>query len=444
VSRRVVADVPPPAGYRTIVILAVPMSMGLASQAVLNAVDAAMVGSLGSSALGACGLAGLAFLMATASINGISAGVQVAASRRHGAGHHHDTSALAAGLRQAVALVLPMTGLLFVIAPYVLPLLHDDPRVVALAGEYMDMRLLGLPAAGLNFALRGHFNGINRPRVFLGVTLGMHAINVVASAILVFGLLGAPELGVAGSGLGSTIASYAGTAAYVLAAGGPRAVRAPVPAKIRRMVRSMLFPVGFGQTLFAAGSVTFLAIAGQMGVHELAAANGVVTVIGLGILPAVGCGMAAASLVSQALGAAAYDRARAWASKTAHVAALATACVLAPMALMPDLMAVVLHEHEALELAEWPIRIVAVALPIDAMGMVLFHSLIGADRSRLVLSTTTAIQWLVFLPATYVAVRFGDVSLTTIFVLYAGYRVTQAATLAVLWRLQRLSASCDE
>ena len=67
---------------RTILVLALPIIGGMASQNVLNLVDTAMVGTLGAPALAAVGMGSFANFMAMAFIMGLSAGVQAIASRR--------------------------------------------------------------------------------------------------------------------------------------------------------------------------------------------------------------------------------------------------------------------------------------------------------------------------------------------------------------------------
>ena len=61
-------------------------------------------------------------------------------------------------------------------------------------------------------------------------------------------------------------------------------------------------PTGIQQFFFAAGLTAFFWILGRVGTAELAASNVLVQLLLVAILPGLGSGMAAASLVSQALG----------------------------------------------------------------------------------------------------------------------------------------------
>ena len=69
---------------REIFHIALPIIGGMASQNILNLVDAGMVGSLGNAALAAAGIGGFANFMAMSVILGLATGVQAIASRRGG------------------------------------------------------------------------------------------------------------------------------------------------------------------------------------------------------------------------------------------------------------------------------------------------------------------------------------------------------------------------
>jgi len=95
---------------RTITFLGLPIMGGMLSQSLMNLVDAAMVGTLGSAALAGVGLGSYVNFMAVALVMGLGAGVQAMVARRRGEG---STTQLAAplneGLLIALALAIPLT-----------------------------------------------------------------------------------------------------------------------------------------------------------------------------------------------------------------------------------------------------------------------------------------------------------------------------------------------
>ena len=99
--------------------------------------------------------------------------------------------------------------------------------------------------------------------------------------MLIFGNLGAPEMGVKGAGLATTISIYLGTAVYFLMAW--RHARGHgflhgIPGKdtMITMLRVSI-PSGVQQFLFAFGMTLLMTIMGMIGTAELAAANVLLT-----------------------------------------------------------------------------------------------------------------------------------------------------------------------
>ncbi len=293
--------------YKTIFKLALPIMGGMVSQNVMNLVDTAMVGRLSMAALAAVGLSSFAGFMAQAFIMGLSSGVQAMAARRLGQGREDEMAVpLNGGLLLALALGIPMTVVLFLIAPAVYPYLNSDPEVIREGVPYLQARLCAITAVGMNFAFRGYFNGVNLSRIYLRSLLTMHACNLVLNYGLIFGELGMPEMGATGAGIGTAIATYIGTATYfVMAMRFARKagfLRGMPDRKTLSAMLELAIPSGVRQVFFAAGLTALFWIIGRVGTTALAASNIMVNLMLVAILPGLGLGMAAASLVGQALG----------------------------------------------------------------------------------------------------------------------------------------------
>lgn len=86
--------------------------------------------------------------------------------------------------------------------------LGQEPRVAMLAQEFL--RIYGLATMPLlwGMTLNSYLATLGRANTVLWVTLGGLPVNVALNVILVFGMLGAPELGVAGSALAGLIVNW--------------------------------------------------------------------------------------------------------------------------------------------------------------------------------------------------------------------------------------------
>ena len=377
------------------------------SQNVLNLVDTAMVGTLGDAALAGVGLGGFANFLFSAFILGLSAGVQAMAARRVGEGRLGETAIpLNGGLLLALAIAVPWSALLIAFAPEYFPVLTSDAAVVDQGVPYLQARLFAMFAMGMNFAFRGYWNAVDKSILYMRTLISMHVVNIFLNWVLIFGNLGAPELGAAGAGVASAIATVFGTASYFLLgrgyardAGFMRGL--PERATMATIIR-LAAPAGLQQFFFAAGMTVFLMLVARMGTPELAATKVIIDLMLVGILPGIGFGLAAASLAGQALGRGEPADAMQWGWDVVRMAVLVVGGLSIPAILAPEwILSGFIHEPSTLAIARNPLRLVASFLFIDAVGMVMMNALMGAGDVRRVMVISTGFQWLIFLPLVY-------------------------------------------
>lgn len=431
---------PERARLKRILTLALPIIGGMTSQNVMNLVDTAMVGGLGATALAAVGLAGFATFFSQALLLGLSAGVQAMAARRKGEGRHDDMAhPLNGGLIVAIAAGVPLSIVLIVLAPTIFPLLVDDGEVARLGTEVWQIRLVAVTAVAMNFCFRGYWNGVDLSRLYLRTLVVMHVVNIALNYALIHGRLGAPALGTAGAAIGTTVSLFVGTTMYVLL--GLRHARAagflahlPDRETFRKMLR-LSIPNGVQQLFFSAGLTVLFVIVGKIGTDELGAANVLVNIMLVGILPGLALGLAAATFVGQALGARDVDAARAWGFDVAKVGGVLLFVIALPFIAFPDLaLRAFLHEPHVLELARWPLRIVMATLFIDGIGNVFMNALLGAGDTRRVAGIGIGTQWLFFLPLAYVVGPVLGYGLSGVWLLNGVWRGAQALIFFSMWR----------
>lgn len=434
------ALLPPRERFRSIILLGLPIMGGMLSQSLLNLVDAAMVGSLGEAALAGVGLGGYANFMAIALVMGLGVGVQATVARRRGEGRHELAAApLNNGLLIAALVSLPLMLLCWLNADHIIALLSDDAEVTAIGSEYFRWRALAIIAVGCNFAYRGYWNGIRQAGLYLQILVAMHVFNVIISYGLIFGHFGLPEMGAAGSGLGTSIAMFIGTGMYFVLTwrqGRQHGFLRSLPsfADIRSMLRLSL-PNSLQQLFFATGVTTLFWIIGQIGTAELAIAHVLINLALLLILPGVGLGMAATTLVSHSLGEDQPQEAYRWGWDVVRVAAVVLFVMGLPFWLAPQLvLQLFTQDPQLLALGEWPLRITGLGMTLDATALVLTQALLGAGASRTVMTVNLGSQWLVFLPCAYLVGPVLGGGLLAVWLLQSLYRVMASVIFAIMWR----------
>jgi putative MATE family efflux protein len=423
--------------------LALPIIGGMVSQNLLNIVDTAMVGFLGDAALAAVGLGGFVVFMCQALILGISTGVQSSAARRKGEGNPERAAAILNAALLLVLVVAPIFSLILIqLAEPVFPFLNSDPAVIERGVPYIEWRLGAIVFVGMNFAFRGYWNALDLSRLYMTTLIIMHASNIFLNYVLIFGNFGAPALGVTGAGMASAMSMGIGTFVYfylgwkhIRKDGFLRcmATRAETVSLIRISI-----PSGLQQLFFAAGLVAMFWIIGRIGTSSLAAANVLVTVLLFAILPGLGLGLACATLVGQALGKRKPEDAYQWAFDVAKVTVILLTILGLPMWLVPDLVSsIFIHEEATRDLARWPMRIMGLTMPIEAIGFAFMHGMLGAGDARRVMQVSIGTQWLLFLPLAFVLGPFLGYGLIAVWLWQGITRALQSWLFFTMWRSRK-------
>ncbi len=418
---------------------AVPIMGGMMSQNILNLVDIGMVGHLGDNALAATGIGSFSNYLAISFIIGLSAGVQALAARRLGEGKRSETAIpLNGGLMLALLIGLPLCIILIMATPTAFTFLTDAPEVRELGIPYLQIRIASMIAVGMNFSFRGYWSAIHMTGVYLRTLLIMHAVNIFLNWVLIFGNLGAPELGVFGAGLATTISLYVGTILYFFfavrhASDKGFLHRIPSRSTLWQQFRLSL-PNSLQQLFFSAGLVALIWIVGQIGTAEVAAINVLMTFHITAILPAFGISLASTTLVGNALGRGDTEDAARWGwngGALAFVYGVILSVLLIPLA--DPILGVFLTNPETRQLAFLPMILWALMISFDTMGMVLMNSLIGAGDTKRAMWISVTWQWMFFLPLAFLIGPVLGFGLLGIWTINAVYRVGQALNAAWQW-----------
>lgn len=427
-----------------ILALAAPIIGAMLSQNIVNLVDTAMVGQLGSAALGAVGLASMANWLAAAFFNGLGAGVQVITARRIGEGNPRGAIGALHGALALIALVvLPFTVLLATQARHVFGWLTSDPEVLRQGVPYLQIRLCAAAFVVANFSFRGYWNGIGRSSIYLRTIVVIHLVNISFNYLLIYGKLGFPALGVTGAGIASALAVGVGTVIHTLMAwrhgrqhGFLR--RGTFTKGLFPSVIKLSVPTGVQMVFLSGGFLLLYRIVELLGTRELAVTNILINLSLVCVLPAMAFGLAATTLVGQALGAGKPQLAARWGWSTVALGTGAMMVLGGTLAVAPRLwLSLLINDPVAVSLGVAPLLVLGLMQPIDGFGMVISQTLIGAGAVRAVMIASVVLQWGLFLPAAYLfGVRLQG-GLLVIWLAMAAYRGVFAVVMVVLFRRGR-------
>ncbi len=394
---------------RALGLLAIPMMLEMAMEAVFAVVDIAFVSRLGTNAIAAVGLTEALVTVLYAVAIGLGMGVTAMVSRRIGA-NDRDAAAQVTGqaiwVGGALATVIGICGVIY--AADLLRMMGASEDVIA-DGQGFTAILLGGSASILYlFLLNAAFRGAGDAPVALRSLTLANAINIVLDPCLIFGLGPFPELGVTGAAIATTIGRGIGVIylVYTLFGGKGRlpfqlSHLVPAPRLMLRMIRISVG--GIGQFLISTSSwIAIMRIVALYGSASIAAYTVALRLIEFALLPAWGLGNAAATLVGQNLGAEKPERAEqsVWrASK--YNAIFMTAVGIVMIVLAPQIVSLFSTEPEVIRYGTSCLRILGVGYPMYAVGMIIIQALNGAGDTTTPSVMNFICFWLLQIPLAY-------------------------------------------
>ncbi|RUR38466.1 MATE family efflux transporter [Vreelandella populi] len=426
--------------------LALPIMLGMLSQSMLNIIDAALVGHLGQVALAGVGVGGYAMFMITALVFGLSSSVQSQTSQRLGASNQHLSQPLQAGAIIGLAAGLPLSLLAWWQAPALLHLITQAQEVQHVAVDYFRWRVIALTAIALTLCFRGYWNGRQQTHLYLRIIMVVQLFNVAASSGLIYGLFGLPRLGASGAGVGTTLSMFLGLFIWLWVTVSQRhqngvLLRLPLLDTLRTTL-ALALPHSLQQVCFAAGYVVLFWLLSRLGTASVAVGHVLVNLSLLLILPGVGVGVAAMSLVGEALGRDDQNSAHRWGLDALRVAGVLLSVLALPMLVFPtQVLGIFFSSHELVALGTLPLQITGVMIVLDAAALVLAQALMGAGAQRTVMVLTLGMQWLLFLPlAWWVGVGL-EQGLLGVWLVQLFYRLANSAGFLWIWQRRRWLAS---
>lgn len=192
---------------RVLFTLSWPMSLGLFSVIAFNVIDTLYIGQLGPGPLAAMGFCFPVIFSLSAVAIGMGNGATSVVARALGRGDNERAKALIANtVLFVVGSSVMLTLTMFLIGDAVFSLLGVPDALRVHVNSYMHVWYLGLPFLIMPIVLNGMIRATGEaltPSILMVVAA---AINAAASPLLVFGLFGFPEMGMAGAAWATILA----------------------------------------------------------------------------------------------------------------------------------------------------------------------------------------------------------------------------------------------
>jgi putative MATE family efflux protein len=419
--------------------LALPALGALVAEPLFLLTDTALVGHLGGVPLAGLGIASVVIQTVVGLLVFLAYATTPMVARRLGFGDL--TGAVRAGidgvwLALAVGAVLVAVGV--PLAGRVVGLFGASPGVTAAATTYLAIALWGIPALLLTLAASGLLRGLQNTTTPLVVAGVGFAANAVLNALFIYGF----GWGIAGSAIGTVVASWGMAAAYlVIIVRSARATGASLTPHISGL-GSALRSGGWLLLRTASLRVAMLAtvvVATDFGTPELATTQIALTIFSTLAFVLDALAIAGQAMVGHGLGASDLPRVRAITTRLLQFGVGGGALLgVAIAALSPVLPAIFTSDATISSAITVVLLVMAGGIPVAGYVFVLDGVLIGAGDAKY-LALTGLVNLAVYLPLLWaVSGLDGTAGIAWLWVAFGfGYTGARAVTLGLRARGDR-------
>ncbi len=390
---------------RSVMTLALPVTVSSLLQRTEGIVAVFLVGGLGAIPIAAVGLGQLLAFIATTLVSGLSVGTNVIIAQQWGARRYEDAGQASRhfiGLSIGVSFALALLGLS--VNGLIMQLLGAQPEVIALALPYSNLIFLVIPFTVLLAVLSSILQGTGDTRTPMYAMILVNVLHIALAYPLIYGYWGVPAFGVKGAAVAVGIAEANGSVYLLFRC---RTIFKPSKRLRWDMLRTIWqvgAPVSGERIMQQAGILLYTKIVLIYGTVSYAAHQVGLSIESLSFLPGYGFAIAAATMVGQSIGAGKYTRAKLENWEANRLATFIMSAMGIVFFFFPYVLLRAFTSDEAvIDLGTVFLKIVALLQVPLALTMVLAGSLRGAGDTRFIMIATTIGMWGVRIPIAFVA-----------------------------------------
>lgn len=400
-----------PATNRRIAALAFPALGVLAAEPLYLLFDLAIVGRLGALSLAGLAIGALVMGVLSSQLTFLSYGTTARAARFYGSGDRTaaiqegvQATWLALGIGTAIVIAVQLTA-----GPLVTVLAgaSDGGRIAAAALPWVRIASLAVPAILVAAAGNGWMRGVQDTMRPLRYVIFGFAVSAVLCPLLVYGWLGAPELGLSGSAIANVVGQWLAAGLFFRALFVEN-----VPLRLRPSVLRAQVVMGRDLVLrtlaFQACFVSAGAVAARFGAAAVAAHQVVLQLWSFLALVLDSMAIAAQSLVGAALGAGQLAHAKSVAWRVTIFSTVAGGALAALFALGASVLpAMFTDDRSVLDEIGVPWWFLVAQLPVAGVVFAIDGVLLGAGDAKFMRNATLVSALVGFLPLIWLSLAFG-------------------------------------
>ena len=424
-----------PSFYKRILALSIPVMVQNGITNLVNLLDNIMIGSLGTEALSAVSIVNQFVFIFNLLIFGASAAAGIFTAQYHGYGDHEGVRSTTRFkiLVNTLASILCVVIFLLLDDQLISLFLHDGSAegdlalTLALGKEYLWIAVIGFVPFALSNVYLSTLRETGETVVPMYASLAAVITNCIGNAILIFGLLGAPALGVAGAAIATTLSrfvelgimmvySHTHTEKCPFAKGLYRTLKIPRVLFGRIAIKGL--PLMFNELFWSLAITIRNQCYATRGLDVVAAQTVATTVHNFVSVIWMSIGFSIAIIVGNLLGAGKVEEARDTGTKMIALSVIVGVGLGAIMASLSNVFPLLFGVEPAVfELSAFMLVVLGILTPVMALCHASYFTLRTGGKIFITVMLDSVFMWVVAVPLAFCLSRFTDLAIEPLFIL---------------------------
>lgn len=293
-------------------------------------------------------------------------------------------------------LVVPLLFIALTFTSGTMKFLGAHPETITIGSNYFKVIVLGFIFQAFNFSIFASLRGAGDTKTPMKINLTANLFNVIGNAVLIYGLFGAPKLGILGAGISTSMSQVVASillVRYILRKDSTIHINLKSKFKIDKDIIYNLVKIGIPasmeQIAMRLGLLFFAKIIATLGTVAYATHQIGINILNLSFTPGQSFGIAASTLTGRSLGADDPDLAEKYIKTSSQIGSLiAVGMGLILFFLGPTVASLYSNDSQVVIEAAKILKLMAFIQPFQCSQLILSGGLRGAGDTVWTLIST--------------------------------------------------------
>lgn len=388
---------------KEIIKITSPVLIELLLGTLFGMVDMIMLGRYGTSAIStasiaAVGITNQLMFIGLSLVQSLSIGATAMVARYIGAKNHDRVEPVVKHIiiMSQLFIAIPLLFIALSFTPNIMKFIGAQPDTISIGSNYFRVIALGFVFQAFNFSIFASLRGAGDTKTPMKINIIANLLNVIGNVVLIYGLFGAPELGILGAGISTSLSQVLASfllVRYILRPESTIHINLKKKFRINKDIMYNLVKIGIPaaaeQIVMRMGILLFVKIIASLGTVAYATHQIGINILSLSFTPGQSFGIAASTLTGRSLGANDPDLAEKYIKTSRQIGILiAVGMGLILFFLGPTIASLYSNDSQVVSEAGKVLKLMAFIQPFQCAQLILSGGLRGAGDTIWTLVST--------------------------------------------------------